>query len=302
MDKHPFDNTNRILAKDAKQLDVHRWRPPVINQAGHLVYAEQYVSGRRDAGNSTADKSGSAGSREASADADAGKKGYDDGFAKGKIEGIAAGREEGLAAGKQEASQVAQAELKPKLTEINRLLTNLTHSLNEEDYKLEQTLLHLVQEIAKGVIRRELQIDPGQIMKVIKEVISALPPNRDNIKILLHPTDKKIVDEAIQHGGENWRAVADEDITPGGCKLETEQSMADFTVETRLQMALDQLQEAQVVCPKPGEPGYEKAPEPALKAAIETPNQSAEEVTPDSPAQIATTDASGEQPASPSAS
>ena len=110
------------------------------------------------------------------------------------------------------------------------------------------------------------------------------------------------MDEAIQHGGENWRAVADEDITPGGCKLETEQSMADFTVETRLQMALDQLQEAQVVCPKPGEPGYEKAPEPALKAAIETPNQSAEEVTPDSPAQIATTDASGEQPASPSAS
>ncbi len=253
MNKHPFENTHRLPAKDVSELDVQPWAPPMIDAAGHLVQVEPRANGRREGSQAQANQGNS---REA----------YEQGFAKGKAEGFAVGKDEGLAAGKQEGTVLAQQELKPKLSELNKLLSSIAHSLNEEDYKLEQTLMSLVRVIAEAVIRRELQTDPRHIMKVIKETLSALPPNRDNIRILVNPADKALVDEAISHGGENWSAVADEEINRGGCRVETDQSVADFTIEARIESVLEQIYEQQAVSPKPGDPDFEAAPEPAVSA------------------------------------
>ncbi len=262
VEKHPFEHQKRIAASELSELECDVWSPPVINEAGHLIYAQPRPAPRRDS----------------SADADDGAaqspeealQGYDDGFKQGKEEGLLAGKEVGIQQGKQEAIQLGQQELQPKLAEINLLLTSLSHSVNEEDYKLEQTLMHLVKHIAEAVIRHEIRLDPGQLMKVIKETIAALPPNRDNVKIMVSPSDKKLVDEAINAGGENWRAVSDEELNPGDIKIETDQSVADYSVENRIQTVLDQLYEQQAICPKPGDPGYEAAPDPSVLAKAES--------------------------------
>ena len=83
------------------------------------------------------------------------------------------------------------------MQELNSLLTTLSHSLNEEDYKLEQTLFTLVRQIAEAVIGHELKTDPGKIMKVIRDTLSALPPNRDHVRIRLNPADKALADKVI---------------------------------------------------------------------------------------------------------
>lgn len=256
--KHPFENQKRISVKQTEELVLSSWSPPLINEAGHLVYAQTSAAPRRDA---YQDETGGVGQEPTEA-----RQGYDDGFRKGKEEGILAGKEAGLQQGKQDALRQAQLDLQPKLAELNKLLTSLSHSVNEEDYKLEQTLMQLVKHISEAVIRRELALDPSQLMKVIKETIAALPPNRDNIKILVSPADKQLVEDAISEGGENWRAVADESLSQGGVKIETDQSVADFSVEGRIQTVLDKLYEQQAICPKPGDPGYEEAPEPAVLA------------------------------------
>jgi flagellar assembly protein FliH len=195
------------------------------------------------------------------------REGYDTGLKKGKQEGFAEGKQEGLLVGKNEAVALAMGEIQPKLKELNQLLTTLSNCLNEEDYNLEKTLFDLVKVIAVSVIRKELALDPGALMKVIKETIVALPHGKDNIKIVLNPADKKFADDAIAAGGENWRTVADEDVSRGGCKIMTDQSEADTTIEHRIQLVLDQVYEQQAVCPKPGEPGFEEAPEPAVSCA-----------------------------------
>jgi flagellar assembly protein FliH len=272
VDSHLFDRSSRVPAELVDDLECQSWKPPVIDEGGHLVYAQAENSARRDpAAQARPGAAGGLGEDATSTtEAQAAATGHEEGFAKGKVEGFAAGKKEGLAAATQEANQQMQRQLAPKLEEFNRLLTSLAHSLNEEDYKLEQAMLQMVQCIAEGVIRRELQLEPGQIMKVIKETIAALPPSRDNITIMLNPADKKIADQAISHGGENWRVVADEEVTVGGCKIETEQSLADFTVESRMQTVLDQIQELQAIRPRPGDPGYEEAPAPAITASSES--------------------------------
>ena len=250
MEQHPFDVYARVTAKAASDMEVEAWSPPTISDGGHMVYAEVRTAAKPKPEQSEADLTR--------------KQAYDDGFTSGKKAGFEAGNTEGLAAGKEASVTAAQRDMQPKLKDLNNLLTSLSHSLNEEDYKLEKTLMELVEQIARAVIRKELTLEPGSLMKVIKETISALPPSRDHIKIHLNPLDKPFADNACETGGENWRIVADEEIERGGCKIDTEHSEVDMTVEGRIQGVLEKLYERQAICPKPGEAGYEPAPEPAV--------------------------------------
>lgn len=250
---HPFDLHSRLTPKDLASLEVDLWQPPTISDAGHLVYATPRAASKAPAIEDENEISK--------------KEGYKAGFEEGKLEGVAQGKAEGINLGKQEGLAVAGKEQQPKLAELNRLLTTLSHTLNEEDYKLEKTLFDLVKAIAQEVIRKELELNPASLMKVVKEIVNALPPSRDNIKITLNPLDKVFVDEAVSQGGENWHVVADEEISPGGCLVSTDSSEADGSVEKRVKAVLDQMYENQAVCPKPGDSNYEEAPEPAVSSA-----------------------------------
>ncbi|MFT5935156.1 MAG: flagellar assembly protein FliH [Pseudohongiellaceae bacterium] len=250
MEQHPFDVYARVTAKAASEMEIEAWSPPTISDGGQIVYAETRASAKPQLELTEAELTR--------------KQAYDDGFTSGKKAGFESGRTEGMAAGKELAVAAAHSDMKPKLIELNNLLTSLSHSLNEEDYKLEKTLMELVERIACAVINKELSLEPASLMKVIKETISALPPGKDSIKIHLNPLDKPFADEAVEAGGENWRVIADEAITRGGCKIESEHSEADMTVESRIENVLEQLYEQQAVSPKLGEAGYEPAPEPAV--------------------------------------
>ncbi|MFK7864439.1 MAG: flagellar assembly protein FliH [Pseudohongiellaceae bacterium] len=267
MDQHPFDVYARVTAKSASGLEVENWSPPIISDAGHLVAAEPRAeTAPEPPAPDVVDEA-----------AVVRKQAYDDGFTSGKSAGLEAGKNEGLSAGRQAALDAAKKEMQPKLGELNKLLTALSHSLNEEDYKLEKTLMDLVKHIACGVIRKELTLEPLSLMTVIKETISALPPNRDNIKIHLSPEDKKFADDAISEGGENWHVVSDPDLERGGCRIVTEFSEADMTVESRIDQVLEQLYEQQVLSPKPGDPDFEAAPVPAVDDSVNTGNEQASE-------------------------
>ena len=173
LEKHLFDTKSRVSADEAQELELGTWQPPTVNAAGHLVHAET----------KPAPKLNEAAAEAANAQNNAAleKQTFEEAKAKGYQEGLAQGKQEGNQQAQQQAQQQMQAQLQPKLKELNTLLTTLAHSLNEEDYKLEQTLLQLVKQIAEAVIGHEMKTDPGQIMKVIRDTLSALPPSKDNI-------------------------------------------------------------------------------------------------------------------------
>lgn len=259
VEKHIFDTKSRVSSEEAAAMELALWQPPIVNAAGNLVHAETRPAqklGGGDAANKAEETTAAV------------QEQFDQAKERGYQEGLAQGKQEGTQQAQQQAQQQMQAQLQPRLQELNNLLTTLSHSLNEEDYKLEQTLFTLVKQIAEAVIGHELKTDPGKIMKVIRDTLSALPPNRDHVRIRLNPADKALADDAIKEGGENWHAIADDAIARGGCVIETEQSTADFSIEDRLASVLEQLEEQQATCPKPGDPDYEEAPEPAVSARV----------------------------------
>ena len=255
MNQFPEMN-DRIPADRVSDFSPTAWFPPDISGGGNRVVAQS-----RPVTPSTA--------AQASAEVEdkTGLAGYQDGFKLGREEGTKKGYEEGLAKGAREAREEAARDFEPRLKQLNQLLTSLANPLNEQDYELEQALFKLVQVIARGVIQHELKSDPAILMQLVREAIHELPSDRDHLRIYLNPSDKQLADEAIEQGGENWRAVADESITAGGCKIETDNSELDFSLETRVQSIIERLEEAHATCPGPGDHDYEAAPEPAVSRA-----------------------------------
>jgi flagellar assembly protein FliH len=143
--------------------------------------------------------------------------------------------EEGYADGKKQAQQEVD-ELKRQLLEVINFFEQPLHSLNEE---VEQQLSLLAVTLAQQLVRREIKIEPGEIIALIRESVKLLPANSRKIRIYLHPEDAEIVRNTLQldagDDDENWQLVEDPMITRGGCEIKSEQSTINATLENRLQ-------------------------------------------------------------------
>ena len=157
-------------------------------------------------------------------------------------EGYAAGLEEGRMAGRAEydarlaETQRARAAFEAKAVELNTLMEALIHPFEALDEQVERELAKLAILVARQVVRRELKLDPGQVVAAVREAAVALPVAARKVQLHLHPDDAVVVREALAvHEGENaWRIVEDPRITRGGCEVASEDSRIDATVEQRL--------------------------------------------------------------------
>jgi flagellar assembly protein FliH len=65
----------------------------------------------------------------------------------------------------------------------------------------------------------------------------------EQIRIYLNPTDFETVKTIRERHEENWRLLEDDQLLPGGCRIEAEHSQVDASRETRLQQVIEQLHE-----------------------------------------------------------
>ena len=153
------------------------------------------------------------------------RQAHDEALEKGYQEGLA----KGLKAGEAKITQQAQG--------IRNLMNSLAEPLKELDEKVESELVDLAILIAKQLVRRELKIDSGQVVAVVKEAVAALPSSSHLVKLHLHPEDASLVRAALQldeADGEHWKIIEDPVLTRGGCRVQTENSQIDATIENRL--------------------------------------------------------------------
>jgi len=148
------------------------------------------------------------------------KEAYEAGFAKG--------REEGMAAGKDEITCNAQL--------LDDLLQSLSKPFEKLDEDITQQLVSLSVAIARQLVRRELKIDAAQIVGVVQEAITVLPVGSRNVKVCLHPDDVRVMRETkVEMEIErNWELVGDPGLSRGDCRVLTETSRIDATLEKRL--------------------------------------------------------------------
>jgi flagellar assembly protein FliH len=160
------------------------------------------------------------------------KQAYDEAFAQGKKDGYSEGFNEGSKQGYAENVPVLQK----KATEFERLLESLSQPFKDLDAEVEKELVKLTIGIATQIIRREIKLDPGQVIAAVREAIKVLPLSSQKISLHLHPEDVELVRSALSLDEMSlaWKMVEDPLITRGGCKVNTEVSHIDATVENRL--------------------------------------------------------------------
>ena len=176
------------------------------------------------------------------------KQAYDEAYAEGKKaayeeglqQGIESGKKQGFEQGFKEGETKGYKEkialLKEQAAEFVSLLESLSEPFKELDESIEQELLDLAIGIANQLIRREIKIDPGQIVAVIREAVNALPQASQQLTLHLHPADAELVRNTLtlDEISPPWKLLEEPLITRGGCKVETETSKIDATVENRL--------------------------------------------------------------------
>lgn len=160
-------------------------------------------------------------------------------------EGFRIGEKDGFHAGQLKARQEADAALAERLARLERLMGHFLEPIAEQDRNLEHALVSLVSLLGREVIQRELLIDSSQLRGVLREALKLLPMGAGNVHIHVNPQDFELIKALRERHEESWRILEDSDLLPGGCRIETEHSRIDASIETRLAQAIKLLFEQQ---------------------------------------------------------
>ncbi len=145
-------------------------------------------------------------------------------------------KDEGYQVGYQEGLDKGEAKIKQEIKKIENIFSLLSAPLDVLDNTVEEELATLSLLIARQIIRREIKINPDHIVAVVKEAVSALPLASRSIRIVLHPEDSVLIKKNLSLNEEvgRWVVVDDPALTRGDCKVSTETSHIDATIEKRL--------------------------------------------------------------------
>ena len=156
-------------------------------------------------------------------------------------DGFSAGEKDGFRSSTLKVRQEAEAALGAKLGSLERLMRSLFDPIAEQDSQLEKAMVGLVEHIARQVIQRELVLDSSHIESVMREALKLLPLGVGNVRLYINPQDFEQVKALRERHEETWRIVEDAALQPGGCRVETEHSRIDATVETRISQIMAKL-------------------------------------------------------------
>ncbi|MFE8069505.1 flagellar assembly protein FliH [Marinobacteraceae bacterium S3BR75-40.1] len=182
------------------------------------------------------------------------EEGYQEGFTQGREaghqEGYQAGLEEGRQTGREEGQQQAlqetRSDVQERLERLTSLMEDLLDPISKQEDQLEGALINLTLALSRSVIYRELSLDSRHIRQALREAIQSLPDADEQITLHINPADQQWVQEVADQLEFGARIQLNDQILPGGCKVENRQSLVDFTVEKRFQKAIQQMLDRQL--------------------------------------------------------
>lgn len=165
-------------------------------------------------------------------EAEAREEGMKQGLEAGRKDGFAEGFEKGLEEGRAEG----QREQRQQTESLKSLLEQMSTPLKGMGEELQTELLTLAVAMAQQLVRREIQVEPGEVIPVITEALSLLPSHARDVVVHVHPEDAKLIRELLSDTTDDadWSVSEDPLLTRGGCRIESMNSSIDASLETRL--------------------------------------------------------------------
>jgi flagellar assembly protein FliH len=154
---------------------------------------------------------------------------------------------EGKHAAQQTAERVVETRIAATLVPaLGKLATEVQQAKETWIAQWERELVHLATAIAEKIVRREIAQQPEITLDLVRESL-ALAAGSPRLKIRLSPADFDAlgthVAELAEHIGTVGAAdvVADESISPGGCRVESEFGVIDQQIESQIARITEEL-------------------------------------------------------------
>jgi flagellar assembly protein FliH len=153
--------------------------------------------------------------------------------------GFERGRSEGFAAA---AAEVAQriADLDSRRQLLDGIARHIAAPLERCDEETAEEMARLALTVGAQLARRELTLDPRQVIAIIRECLPSLPSSTREVRIHMHPRDAAVLRRELDGSGEAaaWTLVEDPMVSHGGCRIEAEASRIDARLGSRVAAAV----------------------------------------------------------------
>ena len=148
------------------------------------------------------------------------QKGYDEGFQSGYDEGLA------------EAQAITQS--------LERLWGAMAEPFEKQEERLFREQCLLISRLAGAVLERELRTEPSAIETALSKALEVVKGASQPIEISVNSQDLATLEKVAPDllSSQLWSAAVDDDLMPGGCRLQVAESIIDASIERRLIVAI----------------------------------------------------------------
>ncbi len=174
------------------------------------------------------------------------KEGFIQGEKAGFEQGQKEGHEQGYQAGLEKAEQESRPVFEQQVAQLLQVAEALIDPISHQQQQLETTLLDYVTSLTRQLVERELLQDSSHILGVVKQAITALPVGSSHTTVCLNPDDLAVIETFSEENNKDWKFRGDPQILPGGCRIQTDESLVDFTIESKLQAMFGQFLDRQL--------------------------------------------------------
>lgn len=159
----------------------------------------------------------------------------------------AQGFAQGHATGEREVRSALEAHARKSAEEnalrMAQLLQNTRDHLKQSEEKISRHILDLACDLARQVVRQELNNNTQHLLPVISEALTQLVDDGLPATVRMNPNDLALMKGALRDsvGDKGPEFVADSNISPGGCLVESASTSVDATIEKRWMRAVANL-------------------------------------------------------------
>jgi len=254
--KDSSKNANRIPYESLEQDHaVSAWSLPSIDQKKSRVFLTAKKEIERKSGTNNAaeeiveDYSGRVKPKPLTAEGlqqlaeEAKKEARELGYKEGFEQGHTAGKTKGYKDGQDSAYKETKNQLNQEIASLSSIAENLLQPMQDQEAQLENVIVDMAMHFAQEILGQEIRHNPESLYRVIENALLALPAGAKNISVFLNESDAEIVDKYLPSNTRNWRVKVDKSLKSGGCKVETLESLVDYTTAARFERFIAHVQD-----------------------------------------------------------
>jgi len=176
------------------------------------------------------------------------KQGYEAGYESGNLSGQAEGRKAGFQKAMTDVKTARIIEVAQFTADLETFRAEFLEAANDWAARTEKIVTELSMEVVQKILATELEINHQVALGICKEVLQNVT-HAKNARILINPKDYALFeshrDEIIKQSRElkSIEIVEDNSIR-SGVMVETESGIIDATVETRLELVVNEFNQA----------------------------------------------------------